>query len=62
MGRRSHDVPEPPLEFIDDGLTEDERGEALAAWLEAFDRRPALEVTIRAAQTLAELRAVEHPR
>jgi hypothetical protein len=57
VARRPRDLDEPPLEFIEDGLTDRERSAALASWFDTFDRRPAVPVAVRAADTLAELRA-----
>lgn len=57
MVRRSRDLRATDLTFIDDGLTDAERDEALAAWLADFDAHPAIEVGVRASDTLAEARA-----
>jgi hypothetical protein len=50
-------MPEPPLEFIDDGLTDDARAAAMEAWLAELDRHPPISVAVRAVDTLAEARA-----
>jgi len=57
VARRPRDLPEPPLEFIEDGLTDDDRAAALEAWLAELDRHPSISLTVRAADTLAEARA-----
>lgn len=57
MARHPKDVEGPPLAFIDDGLTDDDRAAALVAWLEELDCRPAVETGVRAADALAEVRA-----
>ena len=45
------------LVFIDDGLTDDERAVALAAWFEGFDRRTKRDIGVRAVDVLDEMRA-----
>ncbi len=50
-------MQEPPLEFIEDGMTEDARAVAMEAWLAELDRHPPISLTVRAADTLAEARA-----
>lgn len=57
VARRPQQTPKPDLEFIDDGLTDDAREAAMASWFEEFDRRPAVDVAVSAADTLAEARA-----
>ena len=57
MARAADDVGGSNLVFVDDGFTEEERTTALAAWWEKFDRRPKRDIGVRAADTLAELRA-----
>lgn len=57
VARRPHDVPDAPLEFIDDGLTEAARIASLDAWLAELDRLPPVSVTVRASDSLAEARA-----
>jgi len=57
MARRPRDLPEPDLTFIEDGLTDADRDEAMANWLADFDARPAIEIAVRASDVLAEARA-----
>jgi hypothetical protein len=57
MARAADSLPDPSVVFIDDGLTDDERGVALAAWFEGFDRRPKRDIGVRAVDVLDEMRA-----
>jgi hypothetical protein len=57
VARHPHDLHPPPLDFIDDGLTDEARSAALADWLDHFDQRPAITIAVRAADRLAELRS-----
>jgi hypothetical protein len=45
--------------FIDDGLGDAERVRALEGWFARLDEEPVIDVAVRAADTLAELRAAE---
>lgn len=56
VARRTHAFAELPLEFIDDGLTDTARESAMVARLEELDRLPAVEIAVRATDTLAEAR------
>jgi len=57
VARRPLDTPETPLEFIDDGLTDDARAAAMEAWLADLDCRPPISLGVRAVDALAEARA-----
>lgn len=58
MARRASDLPKPVV-FIDDGLSDAERVNALEGWFAQLDEEPVVDVALRAADTLAELRAAE---
>jgi hypothetical protein len=58
VARRASDLPKPVV-FIDDGLGDAERVRALEGWFARLDEEPVIDVAVRAADTLAELRATE---
>jgi hypothetical protein len=57
VARHPSDLTEPDIEFIDDGMTDEERADALRRWFAALDERPARSLDVRASDTIAELRA-----
>lgn len=57
MARAADHLPQPPLIFVDDGLTDAERQTALEDWLRELDNLQPVNVTARAADALAEARA-----
>jgi hypothetical protein len=57
MARAADSLPDPSVVFIDDGLTDDERAAALAAWWDRFDHRPKHDIGVRAVDVLDEMRA-----
>ena len=59
MGRRSDHHPEGLVVFIDDGLSDDARHDAMTKWLAELDAQTPIDVGIRAADTLARARAEE---
>jgi len=57
MGRAADDLPEMPLVAIDDGMTDEERERAWEEWDAEWEAAEIADVDVRAADTLAEIRA-----
>jgi hypothetical protein len=57
VARAADDLPELPLVPIDDGLTDEERKRAWAAWDAELDAAEVIAVDVTAAETLAEIRS-----
>jgi hypothetical protein len=57
MARAAGDLPVSGVDFIDDGMTDNASEKALDACLAELDEIPAVDVGVRAADTLAEARA-----
>jgi hypothetical protein len=56
MARPAHINSTPPIDIVDDGLTDEEIAERVAEWLDELRQAPAVELPVSAAEELAAAR------
>lgn len=56
MVRPAHTDSTPPIDIVDDGLTDEEIAERVAEWLDELRQAPAVELPVSAAEELAAAR------